>query len=158
MTLFAIQNFQTGTKFHPVSQLVAHEAPVWKAKLPERECDHSTQAGAEVESVSSCTSIPVYNFISSYLFNKKNLTLKIIPIKLLISILTITTYSVINIVQKCNFIKVCELACMQACGCMSVCMSVRACSLAYLPCNAYAPYCDVICGPSGSTIFFDIIS
>ena len=35
---------------------------------------------------------------------------------------------------------------------------VYACSLAYPARNAYAPYCDVICGPSGSTIFFDIIS
>jgi hypothetical protein len=28
----------------------------------------------------------------------------------------------------------------------------------YPTCNSYAPYCDVICGPSGLTIFFDIIS
>ena len=35
---------------------------------------------------------------------------------------------------------------------------VRTCSLAYPTFNAYAPYCDVICGSSGSTIFFDIIS
>jgi hypothetical protein len=35
---------------------------------------------------------------------------------------------------------------------------VRACSLAYQACKSYAPHCDVICGPSGSTIFFDIIS
>jgi hypothetical protein len=31
-------------------------------------------------------------------------------------------------------------------------------SLAYSTCNAYAPYCDVIFGLSGSTIPFDIIS
>ena len=37
-------------------------------------------------------------------------------------------------------------------------MCVRACSLAYLVCNSYAPYCEVICGLSVSTIFFDIIS
>jgi hypothetical protein len=30
----------------------------------------------------------------------------------------------------------------------------RACSFAYPACNACAPYCDVICGPSGSTTFF----
>jgi hypothetical protein len=30
---------------------------------------------------------------------------------------------------------------------------VRACSLAYLACDAYALCCDVICGPSGSTTF-----
>ena len=41
---------------------------------------------------------------------------------------------------------------------VGVCMRVHACSLANPACNAYAPCCDVICGPSGSTIFFDIIS
>jgi hypothetical protein len=39
-----------------------------------------------------------------------------------------------------------------------MCMRVRACSLTYPTCNFYAPYYDVICCPSGSTIFFDIIS
>ena len=39
-----------------------------------------------------------------------------------------------------------------------VCMRIRAYSLANPARNAYAPYCDVICGPSMSTIFFDIIS
>jgi hypothetical protein len=39
-----------------------------------------------------------------------------------------------------------------------VCACVRACSLVYTAYNSYAPYSDVICGPSGSTIFFDIIS
>ena len=54
---------------------------------------------------------------------------------------------------------VCE--CLRVYACMwvpervGVCM--RAC-LANLARNAYAPYCDVICGPSVSTIFFDIIS
>jgi hypothetical protein len=33
--------------------------------------------------------------------------------------------------------------CVRACACLCV----RACSLAYPACNAYAPYCDVICGP-----------
>jgi hypothetical protein len=42
------------------------------------------------------------------------------------------------------------------CVCLRAC--VRACTLAYPACNSYAPYCDVICGPSGSTIFFDIVS
>jgi hypothetical protein len=32
-----------------------------------------------------------------------------------------------------------------------MCMRVRACTLAYPACNAYALYCDVICGISGST-------
>ena len=35
--------------------------------------------------------------------------------------------------------------------------SVRACILAYPACNSHAPYCHVICGLPGSTIFFDII-
>ena len=30
---------------------------------------------------------------------------------------------------------------------------VHACSLAYPACNAYAPYCDVCCGPSGFTTY-----
>jgi hypothetical protein len=38
----------------------------------------------------------------------------------------------------------------------SVCM--RACGLSYPACNAHAPYYIVICGLSGSTIFFHIIS
>ena len=41
---------------------------------------------------------------------------------------------------------------------VGVCMRVHACSPACPACNAYAPYCDVICGPSGFTIFFEIIS
>jgi len=32
------------------------------------------------------------------------------------------------------------------------------CSLSYPACKAHAPYYIVICGLSGSTIFFDIIS
>jgi hypothetical protein len=39
-----------------------------------------------------------------------------------------------------------------------VCMRVRTCSLAYPAWKSYASYCDVICGPSGSSIFLDIIS
>ena len=37
-----------------------------------------------------------------------------------------------------------------------VCVCMRACSLANPASNAYAPYCDVIRGPSVYTIFFDI--
>jgi hypothetical protein len=48
-------------------------------------------------------------------------------------------------------------ACMKVPKCMGMSMHVRACSLAYPASNAYAPYCDVICGPSVST-FFNIIS
>jgi hypothetical protein len=44
------------------------------------------------------------------------------------------------------------------CVCVCVCVGARACSLAYPVCNSYAPYCDIICDSSGSTIFFDIIS
>jgi hypothetical protein len=43
-------------------------------------------------------------------------------------------------------------ACAQAHG------RAYACSLAYPACNSYAPYCDVTCGSSGSTMFFAIIS
>ena len=42
-------------------------------------------------------------------------------------------------------------------GRVGVCMPVRARSLTYPECNVYEPYCDVICGPTGSAIFFDII-
>jgi hypothetical protein len=38
-------------------------------------------------------------------------------------------------------------------------VGVRACNdFSYPVYNAYAPYCDVSCGPSDATIFFDIIS
>ena len=43
-------------------------------------------------------------------------------------------------------------------GCPGVCMCARACSFAYPACNAHAPCCVVICGLSGPTTFFDIIS
>jgi hypothetical protein len=47
----------------------------------------------------------------------------------------------------------------RACARTRECVNrVRACSLAYPACNAYTSYCDVICGPSGFTMFFDIIS
>ena len=49
-------------------------------------------------------------------------------------------------------------ACVLVPSCLGMCMHVHACSLSYPACNEYAPYCDVICGPSGSTTFFDIIS
>jgi hypothetical protein len=53
---------------------------------------------------------------------------------------------------------------LSVCACMwlpervGVCMRLYACILAYPARKAYAPYCDVICGPLMSTIFFDIIS
>jgi hypothetical protein len=64
----------------------------------------------------------------------------------------------------CVFVIVCVLRTRAPCvlaggrvpGRLSVCMRVRACSLTYPACNAYAPYCDEICGLSGSTVFFDI--
>ena len=37
-----------------------------------------------------------------------------------------------------------------------MCMSARVCSLVSPACNAYAPYCDVICGPSDSTTFLTL--
>jgi hypothetical protein len=43
--------------------------------------------------------------------------------------------------------------CVHACECPRVWV----CSLAHPACNAYVPYCDIICGPSGSITFFDII-
>jgi hypothetical protein len=42
------------------------------------------------------------------------------------------------------------------CKCVCVCLSV--CSLSYPACKAHAPYYIVICGLSGCTIFFHIIS
>ena len=60
------------------------------------------------------------------------------------------------------FVCVCLPACVRACvrvpGRLGVCMPMRTCNPADQACNAYAPYCDVICGPSGCTSFFDIIS
>ena len=54
---------------------------------------------------------------------------------------------------------------MRACACVRAGARARgrvrahkSCSLANPACNAYAPCCDVIFGPSVSTIFFDIIS
>jgi hypothetical protein len=49
-------------------------------------------------------------------------------------------------------------ACMWLPERVDVCMSICAYSLANPACNAYAPYCDVNCGFSVSTIFSDIIS
>jgi hypothetical protein len=58
--------------------------------------------------------------------------------------------------------------CVHACTCLRACMwvpgrvvvsiRIRAYSLANPAHNAYAPYCDVIRGPSVCTTFFDIIS
>ena len=53
------------------------------------------------------------------------------------------------------YVLVCDRACARA---RARVHAVRACSLAYTASNAYAPCCDVICGPSGSIILFDIIS
>jgi hypothetical protein len=52
----------------------------------------------------------------------------------------------------------CVRACMWVPVRVGVCIRVRAYSTANPTCNAYAPYCDVNCGPSVSYIFFDIIS
>ena len=45
-------------------------------------------------------------------------------------------------------------ACMWVPGRVSVCMRVRARSLANSARNVYAPYCDIICGPSGLNYIF----
>jgi hypothetical protein len=58
------------------------------------------------------------------------------------------------------FVCVCVCVCarMLLPGHMGVYMRVCACSFGYPKCFSYAPYCDVICDLSGSTIFFDVIS
>ena len=52
------------------------------------------------------------------------------------------------------------LQCVRVAGHVGVCVCVcvRACNSTYLASNAHAPYCIVIFGLSGPTIFFDIIS
>ena len=52
----------------------------------------------------------------------------------------------------------CMRACLWVTGQVCVCLRISACSLANPACNAYAPYCDVICGSSEPTTFFAIIS
>ena len=57
----------------------------------------------------------------------------------------------------------CVCVCVCVCGCvrarawvpkrLGVCMRVLVCSLTYPACNAYAPYCVVVCGLSGPTRF-----
>jgi hypothetical protein len=46
-----------------------------------------------------------------------------------------------------NVLHISVHACVWMPGFVGVCMSVRVCSLAYPACNAYTPYCNVICGP-----------
>jgi hypothetical protein len=50
--------------------------------------------------------------------------------------------------------RVCVCVCV--CECVCVCVCVCVCSVNYAACKARAPY--VICGLSGSTIFFHILS
>jgi hypothetical protein len=54
------------------------------------------------------------------------------------------------------YILVC--VCMGVPGHVGMCMGIYACSLANPACNAYAPCCDIICGPLVATTFFNIIS
>jgi hypothetical protein len=56
----------------------------------------------------------------------------------------------------CAYLRV--RAYMRVPGRVGVCMRISAHSLANPARNAYAPCCHVICGPSVSTKFFDIIS
>ena len=50
-------------------------------------------------------------------------------------------------VDKQQVLHICLCVCVNACGC-PVRGDVRACSFAYPSCNAYAPYCDIVCVPS----------
>jgi hypothetical protein len=55
---------------------------------------------------------------------------------------------------------VCACLCVRVCmwipGIVSVCTPIRAHSLANRARNAYAPYCDVICGPPVSTTYLTL--
>jgi hypothetical protein len=51
-----------------------------------------------------------------------------------------------------------EPSCVWVPSHLGVCIRMHACSLIYQACIDYAPYRDVICSLSGSTIFFGIIS
>ena len=54
--------------------------------------------------------------------------------------------------NKCYiFVCVCTRAFVRVPGRLGMCMPVRGCSLTYRACTLYAPYCDVICDPTGST-------
>jgi hypothetical protein len=64
-------------------------------------------------------------------------------------------------VEKQYYLLVC--ACVRVCAGVCVGTRARAHELTWMytclpPCKAYAPYCDVIFGPSVSTTFVDIIS
>jgi hypothetical protein len=83
--------------------------------------------------------------------------------------LTYTSYNgqnlnspAVSVIRGATVLHTCVCVCVRArvCACVPgrIGMRVRAYSLAYPACNACAPYCDVICGPSVSTTFFDIIS
>ena len=61
-----------------------------------------------------------------------------------------------QIVFAILLIGLCAHACMWVRGRVGVCTRIRACSLANPSYNAYAPYYEVVCGPSFSTTFFDI--
>jgi hypothetical protein len=52
----------------------------------------------------------------------------------------------------------CVRACMWVSGRVGVCMRIRAYTLANPARNVYAPYCEVICGPSVFSIFFGTVS
>ena len=53
---------------------------------------------------------------------------------------------------------VCVRACVRVSEPGRVGVYVRGCSLVHPACNAYAPYCEAIRGPSVFTIIFDIVS
>ena len=60
--------------------------------------------------------------------------------------------------RSITYLSVCARACVRAYGCVGVCMRRSTCGLDNPACNAYASYCDVICDPLVSTIFFRIIN
>ena len=48
--------------------------------------------------------------------------------------------------------------CVWVPGCVGVCMRLRTCSLVYPACNAYAPYCEVICVAPLAPPYFSTLS
>jgi hypothetical protein len=64
-------------------------------------------------------------------------------------------------VKKQQILDICLCVCVHECVCMWVSTCTGMCmyvALLIQHATRYVPYCDVIRGPSGSTLFFDIIS
>jgi hypothetical protein len=73
-------------------------------------------------------------------------------------IVAVVKQQVLLLIGLCVHPCACVSACMCAPGRVGVCMRIGSCNLVNPACNAYFPCCHDICGPSVSTIFFDIIS